>query len=72
MRLGIEDRGPGFSAEALEKASRQTFSTKTDGMGLGLTIVRVIADQHGGRLEIGNTGSGARVELWLPAAGTPS
>ena len=72
VRLGIEDRGPGFSAEALEKASRQTFSTKSDGMGLGLSIVRVIADQHGGRLDISNTDRGARVELWLPAAHTPA
>lgn len=68
VRLGMEDHGPGFSAEALEKASRQTFSTKTDGMGLGLSIVRIITDQHGGRLQLGNTGHGARVELWLPAA----
>lgn len=68
VRLCVEDLGPGFSAEALEKASRQTFSTKHEGMGLGLSIVRVIADQHGGRLRLGNTDRGARVELWLPTA----
>ena len=68
VRLCVEDFGPGFSAEALEKASRQTFSTKHDGMGLGLSIVRVITDQHGGRLRLGNTDRGAWVELWLPTA----
>lgn len=68
VRLRIEDCGPGFSPEALEKAGRQTFSTKQDGMGLGLSIVHVIADQHGGRLQIGNTPQGAQVELWLPAS----
>jgi nitrogen fixation/metabolism regulation signal transduction histidine kinase len=63
----IRDRGPGFSAAALENALVPFYSTKQTGTGLGLTLCREIVEAHGGRLRIANReGGGAIVTLWLP------
>jgi signal transduction histidine kinase len=43
------------------------FSTKTSGVGLGLSIVKNIMQQHGGGIEIqSHVGEGSTVTLWLP------
>ncbi len=66
--LRICDTGPGFSPEALVQAGQPFFTTKPDGLGLGLSISRAIALRHRGRLEIANQPQGgAMVELRLPA-----
>jgi len=62
----IVDSGRGFSAEALEHAGRPFFTTKLDGVGVGLSVSTEIVRQHGGTLEWCNAGRGARVELRLP------
>jgi nitrogen fixation/metabolism regulation signal transduction histidine kinase len=63
----VRDRGPGFSAAALENALVPFYSTKQTGTGLGLTLCREIVEAHGGRLRIANReGGGAIVTLWLP------
>jgi two-component system nitrogen regulation sensor histidine kinase NtrY len=65
--IEVRDRGPGFSAPALENALVPFFSTKETGTGLGLTLCREIVEGHGGRLRIANReGGGAVVTLWLP------
>jgi len=65
--IEVRDRGPGFSAAALEHALVPFYSTKTAGTGLGLTLCREIIEAHGGRLRIANReGGGAVVTLWLP------
>ena len=65
--LEVRDRGPGFSAAALENALVPFYSTKETGTGLGLTLCREIVEAHGGRLRIANReGGGALVTLWLP------
>jgi nitrogen fixation/metabolism regulation signal transduction histidine kinase len=65
--IEVRDRGPGFSAAALEHALVPFYSTKTAGTGLGLTLCREIVEAHGGRLRIANReGGGAVVTLWLP------
>ncbi len=65
--LEVRDRGPGFSAGALENALVPFYSTKAAGTGLGLTLCREIVEAHGGRLRIANRdGGGAAVTLWLP------
>lgn len=65
--IEIRDRGPGFSATALENALVPFYSTKESGTGLGLTLCREIVEAHGGRLRIANrSGGGAVVTLWLP------
>jgi nitrogen fixation/metabolism regulation signal transduction histidine kinase len=65
--IEVRDRGPGFTAAALENALVPFYSTKETGTGLGLTLCREIVEAHGGRLRIANReGGGALVALWLP------
>lgn len=65
--ITITDNGPGLSAEALSQVGTAFFTTKGDGLGVGLSISKSIAQQHGGSLSIGNSPSGgAVVELQLP------
>lgn len=65
--IEVRDRGPGFTAAALENALVPFYSTKQTGTGLGLTLCREIVEAHGGRLRIANRdGGGAAVTLWLP------
>lgn len=72
--LRVEDNGPGIPADRIEamlepftrgEASR---NRDTGGAGLGLTLARAIAEQHGGRLELSNRPAGGlRAEIILPA-----
>jgi C4-dicarboxylate-specific signal transduction histidine kinase len=66
--ITLTDNGPGLPAEALSQAGTAFFTTKTEGLGVGLYISKSIAHQHGGSLSIGNSPTGgAVVELQLPA-----
>ena len=60
----VEDDGPGIPEAEREAVVERGYSTSTDGLGLGLSIVRDVADAHGWRLHVteGETG-GARFEL---------
>jgi len=68
--LRIRDTGPGLSPQAISKAGEPFFTTKPSGLGLGISISRSIAAQHGGSLSLANaaveSGGGAVVELKLP------
>jgi nitrogen fixation/metabolism regulation signal transduction histidine kinase len=67
FNIEVRDRGPGFSATALENALLPFYSTKESGTGLGLTLCREIVEAHGGRLRIANReAGGATVMLWIP------
>jgi PAS domain S-box-containing protein len=48
--VGVRDSGVGLSAQALQRMFEPFFSSKPDGMGMGLPIARSIVDAHGGRL----------------------
>jgi signal transduction histidine kinase len=65
--IAVADHGPGIAPEAAEKLFTPFFSTRPGGTGLGLSVARHIAVQHGGELRAGiNPGGGARFALWLP------
>lgn len=66
--LSVEDNGPGLSHEALEQATEAFFLSETSsGSGLGLAVVKRIAEAHGGTLRLENLKpSGLRVRLELP------
>ena len=67
VELRIADTGPGMDAETLAKIFEPLYSTKTFGVGLGLTVVKQIMEQHGGGVEIASApGAGTEVVLWLP------
>jgi signal transduction histidine kinase len=67
--LRICDTGPGLTLEAIVQAGQAFFSTKADGLGLGLSISRAIAQRHAGTLHIANhPQGGAVVKLRLPMA----
>ncbi len=60
VRLLVIDNGPGFADKVLKRAFEPYVTTKSKGTGLGLAVVKKIADEHGARLRVANLGSGAR------------
>ena len=54
VRLSVHDNGPGFSDKVLKRAFEPYVTTKSKGTGLGLAVVKKIADEHGARIRIGN------------------
>lgn len=68
--LWVEDSGPGVPSDQTEQIfTRAARGESTDGAGLGLAIVRAIAEAHHGSVAVrSRPGSGARFEITLPAA----
>jgi PAS domain S-box-containing protein len=64
--VSVRDYGGGLPKEGLDKVFTQFYSTKPNGMGMGLTIVRSIVEAHGGKLSAENTGEGALFFFTLP------
>lgn len=54
VRLHIVDNGPGFAEKVLKRAFEPYVTTKTKGTGLGLAVVKKIADEHGARIALRN------------------
>ena len=54
VKLTVTDEGPGFAANILQRAFEPYVTTKAKGTGLGLAVVKKIADEHGARLDIAN------------------
>ena len=54
VRLHIVDNGPGFAEKVLKRAFEPYVTTKTKGTGLGLAVVKKIADEHGARISVRN------------------
>jgi signal transduction histidine kinase len=70
VRISVADTGPGITPEDADRIFNPLFTTKPDGMGLGLAICRSIIENHDGRLWIApNTPQGAVFHVALPAAG---
>jgi PAS domain S-box-containing protein len=68
-RLGVEDSGVGFKPEETDRLFEAFYTTKPQGMGMGLAISRSIIEAHGGRLWAEpSQGSGATFVFSLPAA----
>jgi signal transduction histidine kinase len=66
--IEIEDTGAGIDATVKERLFEPFFSTKTSGSGLGLALVKRIAEDHGGGVSLEPApGRGTRAVLWLPA-----
>lgn len=54
LRLIVSDNGPGFADKVLKRAFEPYVTTKSKGTGLGLAVVKKIADEHGARIRLSN------------------
>src|SRR5262245_44423928 len=71
VRAGVRDYGAGISGEMRDRLFDPFFTTKSEGLGMGLAIVRSIVESHGGTITIENAdGGGARFGFVLPANGS--
>lgn len=67
VRLSVEDSGAGFGPQGAEKLFAAFYTTKSDGMGIGLSVSRSIIESHGGRLWAHpNDGPGVTFSFSIP------
>jgi signal transduction histidine kinase len=67
VRLSVKDAGVGFESQAADKLFEAFYTTKADGMGIGLSISHSIIDAHHGRLwATANDGPGATFSFVIP------
>ena len=67
VRLAVEDSGPGLAPEQCERVFEPFYTTRPNGLGVGLAISRSLAERHGGHLRAELNGAGgARFVLELP------
>jgi signal transduction histidine kinase len=71
--VAVRDSGPGIDSEHRERVFNAFYTTKSSGIGMGLSICRSIIDAHGGRLWAeANEPRGAVFQFTLPAAESDS
>ena len=73
VRMDVEDTGIGMTAEVMPRIFDRFFradparSSALDGAGLGLSLVKWIAERHHGRVAVASTsGKGSTFSVWLP------
>jgi signal transduction histidine kinase len=70
--LRVSDNGKGMTGEQLQQVFTPFFTTKKEGIGLGMVLVHQIVTEHGGHIECESTsGKGSTLTLHLPLAGNP-
>ena len=68
--VAVRDSGPGLDAEAVDRLFEAFYTTKANGMGMGLAICRSIIEAHGGRLWVkANEPRGAVFQFTLAVEG---
>jgi signal transduction histidine kinase len=69
VRLTVRDSGIGLDAQSADKLFDAFYTTKTEGMGIGLSVSRSIIERHHGRLwAVPNDGPGTTFAFAIPAA----
>ena len=69
IRITVADSGPGIARDVAGQLFQAFVSTKSSGMGLGLSICRTIVEAHGGRIRAGESAEGgAEFQFTLPMA----
>lgn len=74
--FSVSDTGRGLPAEVQERLFQAFFSTKSEGMGIGLNLCRSIVESHHGRIQAENIYNAGRVEgcrfsFWIPLGPRP-
>jgi signal transduction histidine kinase len=65
--VAVEDSGTGIDTGDLDRLFQPLYTTKVEGLGMGLAIARTIVGAHGGQLRASNNaGGGATFEFTLP------
>jgi two-component system sensor histidine kinase DctS len=73
LEFSVADHGPGIPAEVREQLFTPFFTTKAEGMGLGLSLCRTVVEQHGGFLAFEpNRPRGTIFRFTLPAETAPA
>jgi signal transduction histidine kinase len=68
VKVSVTDTGTGIGSDDIDRIFDPLFTTKSDGMGMGLSICRSIIEAHDGRLWVSsNTPRGAMFQFVLPA-----
>jgi signal transduction histidine kinase len=71
VELSVIDRGTGIANEHLENIFNPFFTTKNDGVGLGLAIVSKVVDEHGGTISVeSEPGQGSAFRVFVPVSRT--
>lgn len=69
MRVDVDDNGPGLQGRGIEQLTTAFYSTKPEGMGMGLAICRSVIEAHHGGMEAGLSDlGGARLSFTVPLA----
>jgi C4-dicarboxylate-specific signal transduction histidine kinase len=68
VKLGVRDFGQGVAEQDDERIFAPFYTTKAEGMGMGLSICRTIVQAHGGRLWFERRDPGTEFLLWLRRA----
>ena len=69
LLVTVQDSGPGLKQVDADRLFEAFYTTKAQGLGMGLAISRSIVEAHGGRLWLASTGGiGATFQFVLPAA----
>jgi PAS domain S-box-containing protein len=74
VEFSVLDSGQGLSPEVMDRLYEAFFSTKVEGMGIGLNLCRTIVESHQGRMHAENIYNGAdvagcRFSFWIPVSG---
>lgn len=71
VQLEVSDTGAGIPEEQLDRVFEPLFSTKVSGVGLGLALVRILVEGHGGTISVASqVGKGSTFVVFLPEAGS--
>ncbi len=72
VRIDVEDTGCGMPKETAEKIFAPFFTTKARGTGLGLAVVKKVADRHKGKVEVSSVvGQGTCFKFYIPVVQNP-
>lgn len=74
VEFTVADTGQGLAPEVMDRLYEAFFSTKVEGMGIGLNLCRTIVESHQGRMQAeniynGSEVAGCRFSFWIPVSG---